>query len=79
MDAVHALQVEIGELKGRLTEVISNCDAVCKRISAEAPESLRSSVKPLVICTAHQELQSTSSDLQRDPTPSLPSAETKLD
>lgn len=79
MDAVHALQVEIGELKGRLTEVISNCDAVCKRISAEAPESLRSSVKPLVICTAHQELQSTTSDLQRDPTPSLPSAETKLD
>ncbi|XP_062010119.1 uncharacterized protein LOC133726568 isoform X2 [Rosa rugosa] len=55
---VHALQVEIGELKGRLTEVISNCDAVCKRISAEGPESLQSSVKPLVICTAHQEHQS---------------------
>ncbi|XP_024158952.1 uncharacterized protein LOC112166359 isoform X1 [Rosa chinensis] len=55
---VHALQVEIGELKGRLTEVISNCDAVCKRISAEGPESLRSSVKPLVVCTAHQEHQS---------------------
>ncbi|PRQ47436.1 hypothetical protein RchiOBHm_Chr2g0099641 [Rosa chinensis] len=76
---VHALQVEIGELKGRLTEVISNCDAVCKRISAEGPESLRSSVKPLVICTAHQEHQSASSDLQIDPTPSLPSTETKLD
>ncbi|KAM5546742.1 hypothetical protein ABKV19_001326 [Rosa sericea] len=76
---VHALQVEIGELKGRLTEVISNCDAVCKRISAEGPESLRSSVKPLVICTAHQEHQSAPSDLQRDPTPSLPSTETKLD
>ncbi|ONK56069.1 uncharacterized protein A4U43_C10F3820 [Asparagus officinalis] len=40
------LQVEVGELKGRLTEVISNCDALCKRIAAEGPETLRSSVKP---------------------------------
>lgn len=44
--AVHALQVNLGELKGRLTEVISNCDALCKRISSEGPESLRSSIKP---------------------------------
>ncbi|KAL6227050.1 PREDICTED: uncharacterized protein LOC101303642 [Fragaria vesca subsp. vesca] len=79
LSGVYALQVELGELKGRLTEVISNCDAVCKRISAEGPESLRSSVKPLVICTAQQVDQSNSSDMQRDPTPSLPSAETKLD
>lgn len=43
---VHPLQIEVGELKGRLTEVISNCDALCKRISAEGPESLRSSVQP---------------------------------
>ncbi|KAF0910400.1 hypothetical protein E2562_001562 [Oryza meyeriana var. granulata] len=43
---VHPLQVEVGELKGRLTEVISNCDALCKRIAAEGPESLRSSVQP---------------------------------
>lgn len=77
MDTVYALQVELGELKGRLTEVISNCDAVCKRISTEGPESLRSSVKPLVICTAQQVDQSNSSDMQRDPT-SLPSAENKL-
>ena len=38
---VHPLQIEVGELKGRLTEVISNCDALCKRIGAEGPESLR--------------------------------------
>ncbi|KAF7044056.1 hypothetical protein CFC21_053335 [Triticum aestivum] len=43
---VHPLQVEVGELKGRLTEVISNCDALCKRITAEGPESLRTSVEP---------------------------------
>ncbi|CAN6463650.1 unnamed protein product [Victoria cruziana] len=43
---VHQLQVEVGELKGRLTEVLSNCDALCKRISLEGPETLRSTVKP---------------------------------
>ncbi|CAN6303703.1 unnamed protein product [Urochloa humidicola] len=43
---VHPLQIEVGELKGRLTEVISNCDALCKRIAAEGPQSLRSSVEP---------------------------------
>ncbi|ERM97014.1 hypothetical protein AMTR_s00639p00007980, partial [Amborella trichopoda] len=43
---VHPLQVEVGELKGRLTEVISSCDTLCKRIDAEGPEALRSSVKP---------------------------------
>ncbi|KAG8062431.1 hypothetical protein GUJ93_ZPchr0003g17830 [Zizania palustris] len=43
---VRPLQVEVGELKGRLTEVISNCDALCKRIAAEGPENLRSSVQP---------------------------------
>ncbi|XP_062212268.1 uncharacterized protein LOC133913210 [Phragmites australis] len=42
---VQPLQIEVGELKGRLTEVISNCDALCKRIDAEGPESLRSSVQ----------------------------------
>lgn len=47
--AVHALQVEIGELKGRLTEVISNCDALCKRITVEGPESLRTSIKPFTV------------------------------
>uniref|UniRef100_A0A0E0KII1 Uncharacterized protein n=1 Tax=Oryza punctata TaxID=4537 RepID=A0A0E0KII1_ORYPU len=36
---VRPLQVEVGELKGRLTEVISNCDALCKRIAAEGPEN----------------------------------------
>ncbi|XP_050363260.1 uncharacterized protein LOC126782127 [Argentina anserina] len=76
LSGVYSLQVELGELKGRLTEVISNCDAVCKRITEEGPESLRSSVEPLVICTKHLEQQATSSDL---PTLSLPSAETKLD
>lgn len=46
LSEVDGLQVEIGELKGRLTEVISNCDALCKRIAAEGPESLKSSIKP---------------------------------
>ncbi|KAG6485307.1 hypothetical protein ZIOFF_053841 [Zingiber officinale] len=41
---MNQLQVDVGELKGRLTEVISNCDALCKRIATEGPESLRSSV-----------------------------------
>lgn len=48
MLAVEPLQVEVGELKGRLREVISNCDALCKRIATEGPEALRSSVKPFV-------------------------------
>nr|AFK49497.1 unknown [Lotus japonicus] len=49
LSGVHSLQVEIGELKGRLAEVISNCDALCKRIEAEGPESLRSSIKPFAL------------------------------
>ncbi|WOL16770.1 hypothetical protein Cni_G25558 [Canna indica] len=55
---VNQLQVEVGELKGRLTEVISNCDALCKRIAAGGPESLRSSLKPLPV--NNTETQSTS-------------------
>ncbi|XP_030472783.1 uncharacterized protein LOC115690545 isoform X2 [Syzygium oleosum] len=51
LSEVHALQVELGELKGRLTEVISNCDALCKRIELEGPESLRSLVTPFVART----------------------------
>ncbi|KAK4585256.1 hypothetical protein RGQ29_022781 [Quercus rubra] len=66
LSEVHALQVDIGELKGRLTEVISNCDALCKRIASEGPESLRSSVKPFTIATADSEISSTSSSLPRD-------------
>lgn len=46
---VHGLQVELGELKGRLTEVISNCDTLCKRINSEGPESLRSTVTPFAL------------------------------
>lgn len=38
--------MELGELKGRLTEAMSNCDALCNRIAAGGPEPLRSSVKP---------------------------------
>ncbi|XP_027361931.1 uncharacterized protein LOC113869681 [Abrus precatorius] len=64
LSGVHALQVEIGELKGRLTEVISNCNALCKRIAAEGPESVQSSIKPLAIATAGQETCSSSSSLQ---------------
>ncbi|KAI4386804.1 hypothetical protein MLD38_004704 [Melastoma candidum] len=52
LSEVHKLQVELGELKGRLTEVISNCDAICKRITSEGPESLRESVAPLAAAAA---------------------------
>ncbi|KAL1815562.1 hypothetical protein ACET3Z_018136 [Daucus carota] len=52
LSEVHSLQVELGELKGRLTEVISNCDGLCKRIAANGPESLKSTVKPFVLASS---------------------------
>ncbi|XP_065853230.1 uncharacterized protein [Euphorbia lathyris] len=61
LSGVHALQVEIGELKGRLTEVISNCDAICKRIVAEGPECLGSSIKPFTFSTADSDVSCNSS------------------
>lgn len=60
LSEVHGLQVELGVLKGRLTEVISNCDALCKRIDAEGPESLRSSIKPFTIASSDTESNSSS-------------------
>ncbi|KAG6394432.1 hypothetical protein SASPL_145016 [Salvia splendens] len=54
LSEVHSLQVELGDLKGRLTEVISNCDALCKRIASEGPESLQSSVRPLAAVATDQ-------------------------
>ncbi|KAL9815611.1 hypothetical protein AtNW77_Chr5g0153431 [Arabidopsis thaliana] len=51
LSQVHGLQVELGELKGRLTEVISNCDTLCKRINSEGPESLRSTVAPFSLAS----------------------------
>ncbi|KAK2965794.1 hypothetical protein RJ640_001792, partial [Escallonia rubra] len=64
LSGVHALQVELGELKGRLTEVISNCDALCKRIAAEGPEPLRSSIKPFAVASADLQTGNSSSSLQ---------------
>lgn len=75
---VHSLQVEIGELKGRLTEVISNCDALCRRIAAEGPESLRSSVKPFTVPAAAAENDSGTSSMQSLVQRNSPS-DTKLD
>ncbi|CAK8539987.1 unnamed protein product [Lathyrus sativus] len=75
LSGVHSLQVEIGRLKGRLTEVISNCDALCKRIAAEGPEPLRSSIKPFAIAKANQEICSSSTNLQNVTKTSPPSAE----
>ncbi|XP_021908031.1 uncharacterized protein LOC110822268 [Carica papaya] len=79
LSGVHGLQVEIGELKGRLTEVISNCDALCKRIAAEGPESLRTSVKPFAVPTSQLEISSGSSVVQRvvNRTPSSSITETE--
>ncbi|KMT15268.1 hypothetical protein BVRB_3g063770 [Beta vulgaris subsp. vulgaris] len=51
LSEVHSLQVELGELKGRLTEVISNCDTLCRRIASDGPESLRASIKPFSAST----------------------------
>ncbi|KAG6600576.1 hypothetical protein SDJN03_05809, partial [Cucurbita argyrosperma subsp. sororia] len=76
LSEVHALKVEIGELKGRLTEVISNCDAICKRISSEGPESLRLSIKPFVVATTNSGSSCNSSsqqvDLNANPHPQEP-------
>lgn len=52
LSEANGLQVELGVLKGRLTEVISNCDALCKRIAAEGPESLRSSIIPFTAASS---------------------------
>ncbi|KAJ6915851.1 hypothetical protein NC652_018495 [Populus alba x Populus x berolinensis] len=70
LSEVHSLQVEIGELKGRLTEVMSNCDALCKRIAAEGPESLRSSVKPFATAAVDSEIRSSSSSVLKSNPPS---------
>ncbi|KGN53318.1 uncharacterized protein LOC101208248 [Cucumis sativus] len=76
LSEVHSLEVEIGELKGRLTEVISNCDALCRRIASEGPESLRSSIKPFVLATADTGSSCNSSSeqvaLNTDPHPPEP-------
>ncbi|KAJ6919332.1 hypothetical protein NC651_013325 [Populus alba x Populus x berolinensis] len=79
LSEVHSLQVEIGDLKGRLTEVISNCDALCNRITTEGPESLRSSVKPFSTATADSEISSSSSSVQRVLKSYPPSNETRSD
>uniref|UniRef100_A0A5B7BUG4 Uncharacterized protein n=1 Tax=Davidia involucrata TaxID=16924 RepID=A0A5B7BUG4_DAVIN len=65
LSQVHGLQVELGELKGRLTEVISNCDALCKRIAAEGPESLQSSIKPFAVASAELQTGCNSLSMQR--------------
>lgn len=72
---VHPLQVEIGELKGRLTEVISNCDAICKRIAAEGPECLRSSIKPFAVAVPSSDGSPKNSTVQQP----NQNSETKLD
>lgn len=43
---VYPLQVEVGELKGKLKEVLANYDSLCRRISAEGPDVLKASVIP---------------------------------
>ncbi|MBA0592004.1 hypothetical protein Gorai_008992, partial [Gossypium raimondii] len=44
----HLAEVELGELKERLTEVLSNHEALCNRIAAEGPEPLRS-IEPFAV------------------------------
>ncbi|KAJ3679832.1 hypothetical protein LUZ60_016110 [Juncus effusus] len=52
---VSQLQVEVGVLKGRLNEVISNCDAIYKRISTQGPDELRFSTPPFTSSFANKE------------------------
>ncbi|KAG4169020.1 hypothetical protein ERO13_A12G060300v2 [Gossypium hirsutum] len=49
---VHTLQVELGELKERLTEVLSNYEPLCNRIASGGPEPLRS-IKPFAVSTSN--------------------------
>ncbi|KAK5775053.1 hypothetical protein PVK06_042920 [Gossypium arboreum] len=49
---IHTLQVELGELKERLTEVLSNYEPLCNRIAAGGPEPLRS-IKPFAVSTSN--------------------------
>ncbi|MBA0655538.1 hypothetical protein Goklo_008012, partial [Gossypium klotzschianum] len=49
---IHTLQVELRELKERLTEVLSNYEALCNRIAAEGPEPLRS-IEPFAVSTSN--------------------------
>ncbi|XVF18003.1 hypothetical protein REPUB_Repub10bG0174100 [Reevesia pubescens] len=81
LSEVHTLQVEIGELKGRLTEVLSNCDALCKRIASEGPEPLRSSIKPFAVAPANSTVNRSLSSVQRVTTTDQgsTSTEAKLD
>ncbi|KAJ7944186.1 Sodium-dependent phosphate transporter 1 [Quillaja saponaria] len=79
LSAVHSLQVEIGELEGRLTEVIRNCDALCKRVATEGWESLWSSIKPFAVVPADSGISYSSSTQQTIIDRSPPSAELKSD
>ncbi|KAH9317024.1 hypothetical protein KI387_018793 [Taxus chinensis] len=54
---VYPLQVEVGELKGKLKEVLADYNALCKRINAEGPDVLKASAMPF----SSSELQSSKS------------------
>lgn len=81
LSEVHALQVELGELKGRLNEVISNTDALCKRICTEGPETIRSSIKPFAITVGNSSFNQSTSPEQRvaDESPSPAPTDQSLD
>ncbi|KAK4844058.1 hypothetical protein QYF36_015945 [Acer negundo] len=80
LSEVHTLQVGLGELKGRLTEVISNCDALCKRISSEGPQSLQASIKPFAVPNIEsQASRSSSSSVLQDCKHNFSSTEANLD
>lgn len=48
LHAVQCWQMELGELKGRLAEVKSNRDALCKKTAADG---LESSVKQIAVAS----------------------------
>lgn len=49
LEDVHAIKVEVGEMKGRLREVVENYNVLEKRINADGPDFLKVAAKPLAI------------------------------
>lgn len=46
LEDVHALKVEVGDMKGKLREVLENYSTLHKRINAEGPDFLKAVVRP---------------------------------
>eukprot|EP00249_Psilotum_nudum_P005135 c18611_g1_i1 orf=226-840(+) len=45
LENVNLLKVEVGEMKGKLMEVLENYDSLCKRVGAEEPDFVNLTVR----------------------------------